>query len=143
MRLAAALLAALVLAAPAAAKPRTPAEVVRAWSAALNRGDNEAAANLFARNAAVVQNGLKLVLSTHHLAVLWNEGLPCAGRILRITVTKNVADVIFRLGERPGLKCDAPGIKARAAFKVVHGKITYWVQLPVPKPKQSPPPGSA
>ena len=41
---------ALVAAAPAA---RSPAVVVRAWSAALNRGDNEAAANLFAKNAVV------------------------------------------------------------------------------------------
>jgi limonene-1,2-epoxide hydrolase len=136
--LAAAALVALLLVAPASAAPKTPAQVVRAWSAALNRGDNEAAANLFAKNAVVTQNGVKLVLSTHHLAVLWNEGLPCAGHILKITVTKNIADAIFRLGERKGIKCDAPGIEARAAFKIVNGKIVYWAQLPVPKPKSAP-----
>ena len=25
-----------------------------------------------------------------------------------------------------------------AAFKIVHGKIDYWAQLPVPKPKSAP-----
>jgi limonene-1,2-epoxide hydrolase len=136
------LIAATVLvpaAAMAAPRPVTPAAVVRAWSAALNRGDNEAAANLFARNAVVEQNGLKLVLSTHHLAVLWNEGLPCAGRIVKITVTRDVADAIFVLGKRKGIRCDAPGIRARAAFRVRHGKIVYWIQLPAPKPKPKKP----
>jgi limonene-1,2-epoxide hydrolase len=130
-----ALLAAALLVPAAATAKQTPAAVVRAWSAALNRGDNEAAAALFANNAVVVQNGLRLVLSTHHLRVLWNEGLPCAGHILTLTVTKGIVDAIFRLGPRKGIKCDAPGIKARAAFKIHNGKIVYWAQLPVPKPK--------
>ena len=125
----------LVLApsAPAKAPPR-PAAVVRAWTAALNRSDNEAAANLFAKNAVVIQNGLKLVLFTHHLAVLWMEGVPCSGRLIRVRVTQNIADAIFVLGSRKGIKCDAPGIKARAAFVVRNGKIVRWVQLPVPMP---------
>ena len=46
-----------------AATVRSPAAVVRAWSAALARDDNQAAANLFARTAVVVQNGLALVLA--------------------------------------------------------------------------------
>jgi limonene-1,2-epoxide hydrolase len=133
------LLAAAALLVPAAATARpTPAAVVRAWSAALNRSDNQAAADLFAKNAVVVQNGLRLVLSTHRLAVLWNEGLPCAGHILKLTVTQGIVDAIFRLGGRKGITCDAPGIKARAAFKIRNGKIVYWIQLPVPKPKKPP-----
>ena len=128
---------ALVAAAPAA---RSPAAVVRAWSAALNRGDNEAAANLFAKNAVVAQPGYTLPLKTHKLAVLWNKSLPCAGHILWITVRKNVADATFLLSNRsPVQRCDAPGTRARAAFTVVNGKIAAFVQLPVierPKPKK-------
>ena len=130
--LAAAVLLVLAPSAPAKAPPR-PAAVVRAWTAALNRSDNEAAANLFAKNAVVIQNGLRLVLFTHHLAVLWMEGVPCSGRLIRVRVTQNIADAIFVLGSRKGIKCDAPGIKARAAFVVRNGKIVRWVQLPVPK----------
>ena len=127
----------LVAAAPAA---RSPAAVARAWSAALNRGDNEAAANLFAKNAVVAQPGYTLPLKTHKLAVLWNKSLPCAGHILWITVRKNVADATFLLSNRsPAQPCDAPGTKARAAFTIVNGKIAAFVQLPVierPKPKK-------
>lgn len=127
----------LVAAAPAA---RGPAEVVRAWSAALNRGDNEAGANLFARNAVVAQPGYTLPLKTHKLAVLWNKSLPCRGRILWITVRKNVADATFLLSDRsPAQPCDGPGTRARAAFTVVNGKIAAFVQLPViakPQPKK-------
>ncbi len=123
----------LVLSQPASAQKISlgPAAVVRAWSAALNRGDNEAAANLFAKNAVVVQNGLELHLTTHHLAVLWNEGLPCTGRIVKITVKGDLADATFVLGNRKTSRCDAPGQKARAAFRVKRGKIVFWVQLPV------------
>ena len=126
-----------VAAAPAA---RGPAAVVRAWSAALNRGDNEAAANLFAKNAVVAQPGYTLPLKTHKLALLWNKSLPCKGRILWITVRKNVADATFLLSDRsPVQRCDGPGTRARAAFTVVNGKIAAFVQLPVierPKPKK-------
>ena len=124
----------LVGAAPAA---RSPASVVRAWSAALNTGNNEAAANLFAKNAIVAQPGYTLPLKTHELAVLWNKSLPCAGHILWITVKKNVADATFRLSDRsPVQRCDAPGTRARAAFTVVNGKIAAFVKLPViPKPQ--------
>src|SRR6478736_10135374 len=118
MRLIAAVaLAALLAVAPASAALKTPAQVVRAWSAALNRGDNEAAANLFAKNAVVAQPSYTLPLKTHKLAVLWNKSLPCKGRILWITVRKNVADATFLLSDRsPVHRCDGPGTRARAAF---------------------------
>jgi limonene-1,2-epoxide hydrolase len=130
--LVAALLLVLAPSAPAKAPPG-PAAVVRAWTAALNRSDNEAAANLFAKNAVVIQNGLRLVLSTHHLAVLWMEGVPCSGSLIHVRVTQDLADAIFVLGSRKGIMCDAPGVKARAAFVVRKGKIIRWLQLPVPK----------
>jgi hypothetical protein len=137
---AALLLAVGLVLVPAAPAARSPAAVVRAWSVALNRGDNEAAANLFAKNAIVAQPGYTLPLKTHKLAVLWNKSLPCAGHVLWITVEKNVADATFLLADRsPVQRCDAPGTRARAAFTVVNGKIAAFVQLPViakPKPKK-------
>ena len=126
--------AALAAGSTGAARPKPPpgpAAVVRAWTAALDRDDNEAAANLFAKNAVVVQNGLKLVLFTHHLAVLWMEGLPCSARIVKLTVKGDTADATFVIGNRRKIKCDAPGIKARAIFRVRKGKIVAWAQVAV------------
>lgn len=130
MRWLAVVLVTLALAAPAAGA-LGPAAAVRAWSAALDRDDNQAAADLFANGAVVVQNGRALVLSTRKLRVLWNSGLPCTGRITALTVKGNVADATFVLGNRKSSKCDGPGLKARAKFTVRRGKIVRWEQLPV------------
>jgi limonene-1,2-epoxide hydrolase len=106
--------------------------VVRAWSAALNRNDNEHAARLFARGARVVQPGVDVRLSSHALAVAFNNALPCAGRIVAITVRGNRATATFVLGHRPKHRCDGPGQKAAALFVVRNGKIVRWEQVPVP-----------
>jgi limonene-1,2-epoxide hydrolase len=111
--------------------------VARAWSAALDRSDAEAAANLFAPSATVVQDG-ELVLRTHRDAVAWNSALPCGGRITRvITRAKDEVLVVFRLTERPGHRCDGPGQDAAAIFRVEGGKIVLWHQAPAP---EEPPP---
>jgi limonene-1,2-epoxide hydrolase len=107
---------------------RSPEAAARAWSAALNRADDEAAASLFAAKTEIVQNG-EIVLQTHRDAVRWNAGLPCGGHILRIIrERKNQVLVVFRLIERPGHHCDAPGIEAAAVFRVEDGKIVLWRQ---------------
>ena len=112
----------------------TPAQVARAWSKALNANNNVAAANLFAHNARVIQPGLDVRLSSHALAVAFNESLPCAGRIIAMQVTGNRATATFVLGERPKHRCDAPGAKAAAVFTVRGGKIIRWQQVAVPGP---------
>jgi limonene-1,2-epoxide hydrolase len=112
----------------------TPAQVARAWSKALNANNNVAAANLFAHNARVIQPGLDVRLSSHALAVAFNESLPCAGRIIAMQVTGNRATATFVLGERPKHRCDAPGAKAAAVFTVRGGKIIRWQQVAVPAP---------
>jgi hypothetical protein len=71
------------------------------------------------------------VLFTHHLAVLWMEGLPCSAHIVKLTVKGDTADATFVIGNRPKIKCDAPGIKARAIFRVRKGKIVAWAQVAV------------
>jgi limonene-1,2-epoxide hydrolase len=138
MRRVAALAAALVVAAAgtgagsAAAPARTPAQVVHAWSAALNANRNAAAADLFAPKAHVIQAGLVLVLRTHAVAVAFNAALPCAGKIVGLTVHRNRAVATFVLGERPNHTCDGPGQKAAALFVVEKGKIVLWEQVAVP-----------
>lgn len=116
----------------------TPKSVVRAWSKALNANDNVAAAQLFALNARVIQPGVDVPLTSRRLAVAFNASLPCAGKIVRITVKGNRATATFVLGERPKHRCDAPGAKAAAVFTVEHGKIVRWQQVPVPAEPSGP-----
>jgi limonene-1,2-epoxide hydrolase len=121
----------LVAAALLATTP-SPAQVVRAWSKALNANDNVAAAALFAPNAHVVQGPLNVRLSTRTLAVEFNAALPCAGKIVDLRVSGERVTATFLLGERPRHHCDAPGTKAAALFEIRNGKIVLWKQIPVP-----------
>jgi limonene-1,2-epoxide hydrolase len=114
------------------ATPPSPPAIVRQWSAALNANDNVAAARLFAPNARVIQGPLDVRLSTPALALAFNESLPCAGKVLRITAQGNRATAVFLLGHRPKHVCDGPGQKAAAVFVVRNGKIVLWEQVPVP-----------
>jgi limonene-1,2-epoxide hydrolase len=116
----------------AAAATRSPAQVVRAWSRALNANRNAAAARLFARDARVVQAGVDVRLSTRALAVGFNDALPCAGRITRLRVHGATVVATFVLGERPKHRCDGPGQRAAAKFVVRKGRIVLWQQVPVP-----------
>jgi hypothetical protein len=112
-----------------AAAPETPAEAARAWSAALNAGDDKAAGALFAPNAVAIQGPYAYRLRTAKLAALWNSGLPCSGRIIKLRVKGNVATATFVLGHRKGHVCDGPGQLAAAKFTVVKGKIVRWEQV--------------
>ena len=121
-------------AATAAHGSASPAAVARAWSKNLNANRNVAAARLFAPNARVVQPGVDVVLTSRGLAIGFNDSLPCAGRIIAITVHGNRAVATFVLGQRPKHHCAAPGVKAAALFVVRDGKITLWKQVAVPNP---------
>ena len=134
MRFVAILAGALALTACGGHRTASAESVARAWSAALDRADDDTAARLFAPSAVVVQDG-ELVLHTHADAVAWNAALPCGGRITRVLKQgKNEVLVVFRLTERPGHRCDAPGVDAAAVFRVQHGKIVLWHQVPPPPP---------
>jgi limonene-1,2-epoxide hydrolase len=104
--------------------------VVRAWSQALNTGDNQTAAKMFAPDAKVVQAGTVVTLHTHGDAVAWNSALPCSGQILSIHSKGDTATATFLLGDRPHSRCDGPGERAKAMFRVVKGRIVLWHQLP-------------
>ena len=78
---------AFVVAAALLAATPSPAQVVRAWSKALNADDNAAAGALFAPNARVVQGPLDVHLRTRALAVRFNAALPCAGKVVELRVS--------------------------------------------------------
>ena len=135
MRSWAAGLAAAVLLLPACgSSPPSTESVVRAWSQALNTDDNERAADLFAGGAEVVQGDTVTTLRTHEQAVAWNSSLPCSGRIVSITAKGQTATATFLLGDRPHSRCDGPGERATAIFRVVKGKIVLWHQTEAATP---------
>ena len=108
---------------------------MRAWSQELNSGDNDAAAKLFAPGAEIVQGGTTIRLDTHAQAVAWNAALPCSGKIVSIKTKGDLTRATFVLGDRQTSKCDGPGEKATALFRVEKGKIVLWHQTgstPVP-----------
>jgi limonene-1,2-epoxide hydrolase len=111
------------------------AQVVRAWSAALNANHNAAAAKLFAPNAEIIQGTLDVRLTSPGLALAFNDSLPCAGRIVALKVTGLSARATFVLGQRPKHRCSGPGEKAAALIVVRAGKIVLWAQIPVPSSK--------
>ena len=113
--------------------------VVRAWSQALNQGDNDSAGKLFARGAEVVQGNSVLTLKTEQDAIAWNAALPCSGRILSIHSRGQTATATFLLGNRPHSTCDGPGQRATAIFRVVRGKIVLWHQTGRPGASPQPP----
>jgi len=107
-------------------------EVVRAWSRYLDTGDNAAEAHLFYLPAFMVQGPYVYKLVTPDQVAQWHAALPCAGRIVSITVRGHFATAVFRLGNRKTSKCDAPGTLAAARFTIVKGKIRVWRQVPPP-----------
>jgi SnoaL-like domain len=114
--------------------PPSAESVVRAWSQELNTGDNDDAAKLFAPGAEIVQAGTTLRLNTEAQAVAWNAALPCSGRIVSISTSGDLTRATFVLGDRPKHKCDGPGQKATAIFRVRKGKIVLWHQTSTAPP---------
>ena len=110
-------------------------QVVRAWSARLNAYDNVGVARLFSRPATFIQSGAVYRLDTAADITLWHRVLPCAGRIVSITVRGEYATAVFVLANGKNRRCDAPGQKAAAVFRIKNGKILGWAQIPVPPPK--------
>jgi limonene-1,2-epoxide hydrolase len=115
----------------------SPESVVRAWSEAVNSEDNAAAARLFAEDARVIQGTNVRRLRTFREARNWNAGLPCSGRILVLEVRGDIVRATFLLGDRGATRCDGPGERAQAVFRVQRGKIVLWHQVdPVLEPDE-------
>lgn len=120
----------LVVAAGCGSGPPSPESVIRAWSHALDVGDNQGAAELFARNAEVIQPGRAVVLHSLSDAVAFNQSLPCSGTIVAISTHGKTVTATFLLGDRQTSPCNGPGQRVRAQFEVQEGKIVLWRQLP-------------
>ncbi len=121
--------AVLLVAAGCGGHAPSSASITRTWSQALNAGDNEAAARLFAKGAQIYQAGTVTHLRTLADAIRWNATLPCSGHILHIETAGDTTTATFLLGPRKDSPCDAPGATATAQFQVRHGKIVVWRQL--------------
>jgi hypothetical protein len=128
-----------------AARERQMKAVVHAWSNRLNAGDNEGLARLYRVPALIAQGPYAYRLVSRKQVALWYSGLPCSGEVVSILIHGRFATVVFRLGDRGKMACDAPGTLAAALFEIVRGKIVSWEQIPVPAVKKPPaakaPPG--
>jgi hypothetical protein len=118
--------------------PKTPLQrqmdaIVRTWSRRLNANDNAGIAKLFAVPATIIQGPYEYRFPRRALVAEWHSGLPCSGRIVRISFSRNTATAVFRLGNRGSTPCDAPGTLAAARFTIVKGLITVWQQIAVPQ----------
>jgi hypothetical protein len=109
---------------------KTPAEVVTSWAKALNAGDDEAAAGLFADGAIVLQAGEQHVLADREDAVSFNASLPCGARVVKQSGKGTEVTATFTLTRRPGHMCDDTGGTAMSVFNVEDGKIVLMRQLP-------------
>jgi hypothetical protein len=127
------------VATPAAAPPHQrpvapPAatRVIRGWSDTLRRGDVIAAARFFALPSIVqIQPGAPAERITRRQeAVAFQLVLPCGARLLRAERDGRYVNALFRLSDRPGATCDAPGATARTAFVIRRGKIAEWRRAP-------------
>jgi hypothetical protein len=101
-------------------------------AAAADTGDNLGVAKLFHLPATMIQGSFIFTLRTPKQVALWHSGLPCSGHIVSIKIVGRYATAVFRLGNRPKTRCDAPGTLAAARFFIVNGKIVGWEQVPPP-----------
>ncbi len=118
------------------AKALPPEAVVRGWADDLRRGDVKAATARFAV-PALVANGTPLIrLDSREAIRLFNETLPCGGRVTATERRGKVIVATFTLTDRPGGDCgDGAGNTARAAFEVRDGKIVRWVRVGAATPR--------
>ena len=116
------------------AKGKNPAAIVESWSRAINASDDGAAADLFADDATVIQNGQRLELANHDEALSFNASLPCGGRIVEQVLNGDEVTATFSLTQRPGHTCGGTGRTAVAVFRITANKISLWHQLPMPEP---------
>ena len=107
---------------------RTPAEVVRAWSAALNRGDEEAAAALFGPNAVFVAGDYQTVLRTREQALAFHREMVWCGPIVRLRAHGDEVEAQFSLASRR--RCVRGGRERGSVYFRIRGdKIVFFDQI--------------
>ncbi|HEX8085919.1 MAG TPA: hypothetical protein VF529_16625 [Solirubrobacteraceae bacterium] len=118
----------------------SPEAVVRGWAADMRRSDIVAATARFAVPAIVANGTPEIRLETRAQVAVFNEQLPCGGRVVRTERRGRFVVATFVLVDRPRSKCDGPGGRAKAAFEVRDGKIVRWLRVPM-EGEPEPPPG--
>jgi limonene-1,2-epoxide hydrolase len=110
-------------------EPPSAESVVRAWSESVNRGDNAAAARLFAHGATVVRDGNVRTLRSYNAARVWNAALRWCGRIVSVRARGATVRAVFVVGRRRDFGCLGPGQRSHTLFRVHEGKIVLWHEL--------------
>jgi hypothetical protein len=87
----------------------SPTEVVRAWSAAVNRGDDEAAAALFGPKVEFVAGDYQTVLRTRAEVLAFNRAIGWCGPIVRLARNGDEVVAQFALASRPSGHCERGG----------------------------------
>ena len=105
------------------------AEVIRAWSEAVNDSDYKRAGSFFAAGAVVEQQPLELRLPDEAAAARFSSGLPCRADVTDVEDEGESSLAAFRLREGRSGAC-AQGGRARVRFVIRDGKIAEWRQLP-------------
>jgi hypothetical protein len=109
---------------------RTPAQVVRDWSAAVNRGDDEAAAALFGSKVVFVAGDSRFVLRTRAQALAFHRAIGWCGPIVRLVRAGDEIVAQFSLASRPSGHCERGGReRGSVAFRVRDGKIVRFDQI--------------
>jgi hypothetical protein len=127
-------LAALILATAGCGGTGSPEEIVRAWSEAVNEGDNDRVAEYFAAGAAIVVDDQSVKLAGHAEARRFYASLPCAAEIAEIRTDGDRVTATFNLTQRyPFRVCSARSDPREVAIVTVrNGKIVIWELLGPP-----------
>jgi SnoaL-like domain len=109
---------------------KTPAQVVRAWSAALNRGDEEAAAALFGPKAVFVAGDYQTVLRTREQVLAFHREIVWCGPIVRLAAHGDEVEAQFSLASRPTAHCERGGRERGSVyFRIRDGKIVFFDRI--------------
>ena len=105
-------------------------EVIDRWAKALNEGDVDAAAELFAI-PSLAENGLVYEIADLDDARRFNSSLPCGAILIEARPERELVVATFELTERPGPgECGAgTGGEASTAFRIVDGEIAEWLRV--------------
>jgi hypothetical protein len=122
-------LAAAALAACGGEEP-TPEAVIRAWSDALNAGEDERAAAFFADGARIVQGLRSFRLEDTEEALRFARSLPCGSEIVALESSGDRLEATIELTPRPGRRCDGPGTRTGLIVRVHEGRIVLWHEVP-------------
>ena len=103
---------------------------MRAWSAALNRDDKEAASALFGPKAVFVAGDYQTVLRTRAEVLAFHRAMGWCGPIVRLVANGNEVEAQFSLASRPNGRCEHGGRERGSVYFRIHdGKIVFFDQI--------------